>query len=32
MKKQDYILLLDCMYPKFFEKENIRNLPDEWIL
>jgi len=31
MNKQDYILLLDYMYPNFFERENIRNLPDEWI-
>lgn len=31
MNKQDYISLLDCMYPNFFERENIRNLPDQWI-
>ena len=31
MNRQDYIALLDCLYPKFFEREYIRNLPDEWI-
>lgn len=31
MNKQDYILLLDSMYPNFFERETVRNLPDEWI-
>lgn len=31
MNKQDYISLLDCMYQNFFERENIRNLPEQWI-
>ena len=31
MNKQDYILLLNRMYPNFFEREAVRNLPDEWI-
>lgn len=31
MNKQDYIALLDSMYPGFFEKESVRNMPEEWI-
>lgn len=31
MNKQEGILLLDSMYPNFFERENVRNIPDEWI-
>ena len=31
MSKQDYIALLDSMYPNFFEKETVRNMPEEWI-
>lgn len=31
MNKQNCLLLLECMYPNFFERDNIRNLPDEWI-
>ncbi len=31
MNKQEGILLLDSIYPNFFERENIRNIPDEWI-
>ena len=31
MNKQDYIALLDSMYPVFFEKESVRNMPEEWI-
>ena len=31
MNKQDYIALLDSMYPNFFEKETVRNMPEEWI-
>ena len=31
MNKQDCLLLLDRMYPNFFQRDNIRNLPDEWI-
>ncbi len=30
INRQDYIELVDCMYPNFFERENIRNLPEEW--
>lgn len=31
MNKQESILLLDSMYPNFFERENVRSIPDEWI-
>jgi len=31
MNQNDYIALLDSMYLGFFDRENIRNLPDEWI-
>ena len=31
MSKQDYITLLDSMYPNFFEKETVRNMSEEWI-
>lgn len=31
MNRQDYIALLDSMYPGFFEKETVRNMPEEWI-
>ena len=31
MNKQDYISILDHMYPNFFKREDIRNLPDECI-
>ena len=31
MDKQDHIALLDSMYPGFFEKEVIRNMPEEWV-
>lgn len=31
MNKQEGILLLDSMYPNFFERENVRSIPDEWI-
>lgn len=31
MNKQDYISLFDSIYPNFFEMENIRNLPEEWV-
>ncbi|MBD5456540.1 MAG: GNAT family N-acetyltransferase [Lachnospiraceae bacterium] len=31
MNKQESILLLDSMYPNFFKRENVRNIPDEWI-
>lgn len=31
MNKQEYILLFHSIYPNFFERENIRNLPDEWV-
>lgn len=30
MTKQDYITLMDSLYPHFFEKDNIRSLPEEW--
>ena len=30
MNKQESILLLDSMYPNFFERENVRSIPDEW--
>lgn len=29
MDKQEYILLLDSIYPNFFEREIVRGLPDE---
>jgi GNAT superfamily N-acetyltransferase len=31
MNKQDSILLLDSLYPKFFEREDVCNIPDELI-
>ena len=31
MNKQDYILLLNCIYPNFFEREIVRGLPDELV-
>lgn len=31
MNRQEGILLLDSMYPNFFEREHIRSIPDEWI-
>ena len=29
MNKQDYILLLNCIYPDFFEREIVCGLPEE---
>ncbi len=31
MNKQEYILLFNSIYPNFFARENIRNIPDEWV-
>ncbi len=31
MTKQEGMLLFHSMHPNFFEKADIRNLPDEWI-
>lgn len=31
MNRQEGIILLDSMYPNFFEREHIRTIPDEWI-
>lgn len=31
MSKVDGVSLLESIYPHFFERENIKNLPDEWI-
>lgn len=31
MAQIDGIKLLDCVHPHFFERENIKNLPEEWI-
>lgn len=31
MNKQDYITLMECLQPNFFERDYIRNLPEEWI-
>ena len=31
MTRQEGILLFHSMHPDFFENENIRNMPDEWI-
>ena len=31
MDKNEALLLLDCLYPDFFEREMIKNLPSEWI-
>lgn len=31
MNRQEYISLFDCMYPDFFERENIRTLSEELI-
>ncbi len=31
MTKQEGVLLFKSMHPNFFEEEDIKNLPDEWI-
>lgn len=31
MTRQEGMLLFNSMHPDFFETENIRNIPDEWI-
>ena len=31
MTKQEGMLLFNSMHPNFFEEDDIRNLPDEWI-
>ncbi|MCH5266417.1 MAG: GNAT family N-acetyltransferase [Lachnospiraceae bacterium] len=31
MNKQDYILLFNCLYPNFFEREFVRSLPEELV-
>ena len=31
MDKRDYILLLNCIYPDFFEREIVRGLPEELV-
>ena len=31
MNKQDYISLLNCIYPNFFEREIVRGLPEKLV-
>ena len=31
MTREESILLFQSMHPDFFEKENIRTMPDEWV-
>ena len=31
MDKQDYILLFNCLYPDFFENEDVCNMPEEYV-
>lgn len=31
MDKQDYIELFNCLHPNFFEAENLRDMPEEYI-
>ena len=31
MDKQDYIFLFNCLHPNFFENEDVRNMPEEYV-